>query len=472
MKENQRFITVHLINHVTLMRASNPVFFRRFMLLLISSILVLVGCTGGDTTTPTRTPHPTLVFETTLTSAERLTIFDTVWQTINNEYYDPTFGGNNWQAIGDEYRQKLESVQDDGTFWIKLLNPMLFELGVSHLVVLPPGLANELDRMTFATGSLGIDVRLLDGLAVITQVVEGSPADKARLKPGFVINSVDGWTLDDFIANSLQTPPNNERHRQGIAIQGMRGLLYGETGRAVVVEYLDEKNRPQTVTLQFATRINSHCDQLDPATPPACGEIEVRHLANNIGYIRFSGFLSAVQDGVLKAIDEFHDAPALIIDLRGNPGGQFFVRKAIASQLVGRRELFIRYQYRDHIEQAYLDPLANAYPGKVVILVDEHSMSSSEEFSGSLQALGRATIVGSQTPGICLVMNIKILQYGTILAYPIAEGQTMDGRVLENNGVVPDIEVALDRAQLLQGRDTQLDAALNYLEQGAASLSK
>ena len=83
-------------------------------------------------------------------------------------------------------------------------------------------------------------------------------------------------------------------------------------------------------------------------------------MANNIGYIRFSGFLSAVQDGLLKAIDEFHDAPALIIDLRGNPGGQFFVRKAIASQLVGKRELFIRYQYRDHIEQAYLDPLANA----------------------------------------------------------------------------------------------------------------
>jgi C-terminal processing protease CtpA/Prc len=145
------------------------------------------------------------------------------------------------------------------------------------------------------------------------------------------------------------------------------------------------------------------------------------------------------------------------------------VRKAFASQLIGTRELFIRYQYRDHLEEAYLDPVVNAYPGKVVILVDEHSMSSSEEFSGSLQALGRATIVGSQTPGVCLVMNIKTLPYGTILAYPIAEGQTPDGRVLENNGVVPDIEVVLDRAELLQGRDTQLEAAINYIEQGMAS---
>ena len=469
MKGNQRFITVRLKSHLSLLEVSESEFCRLILLLLMSFSLVMVGCTGEATTTPTRMPHPTAVIENRLTPAERLTIFDAVWQTINDEYYDPTFGGKDWQAIGDEYRQRLQTVQDARTFWIQLLNPMLFELGVSHLVALPPSLANELDRMTFATGSLGIDVRLLDRFAVVTQVVVGSPADKAGIRPGFVISSVDGWTLEDLIVDSLQTPPNNERHRRGIAIQGMRGLLYGEIGKAVVLEYLDEKNRPQTATMQFAERINSHCDQLVPAMPPACGEIEVRQLANNIGYIRFSGFISAVQDGVLKAIDEFHDAPALIIDLRGNPGGQFFVRKAFASQLVGTPELFIRYQYRDHVEKAYLDPIANAYPGKVVILVDEHSLSSSEEFSGSLQALERATIVGSQTPGICLVMNIKTLPNGTILAYPIAEGQTADGRVLENNGVVPDIEVALDRAQLLQGRDTQLEAAIHYLEQGTAS---
>ena len=91
---------------------------------------------------------------------------------------------------------------------------------------------------------------------------------------------------------------------------------------------------------------------------------------------------------------DLHDTPALIIDLRGNPGGLFFVRKSIASQLVGTPELFIRYQYRDGQEEAYLDPIPDAYPGKVVILVDEHSTSSSEEFAGSLQALGRASIVG------------------------------------------------------------------------------
>jgi len=49
------------------------------------------------------------------------------------------------------------------------------------------------------------------------------------------------------------------------------------------------------------------------------------------------------------------------------------------------------------------------------------------------------------------------------VTYPWGQSQTPDGRVLENNGVVPDVEVALDRASLLQGRDTQLEAAIEYV---------
>jgi carboxyl-terminal processing protease len=122
----------------------------------------------------------------------------------------------------------------------------------------------------------------------------------------------------------------------------------------------------------------------------------------------------------------------------------------------------MRYQMRDEVEEAYLDPVADPYPGLVVILVDELSASSSEEFAGSLQVLGRATVVGSQTPGRCLVANIVQLPSGAILSYPNGQSQTPDGRVLEGNGVVPDVEVGLDRDLLLQGIDSQLAAAMEY----------
>jgi C-terminal processing protease CtpA/Prc len=208
--------------------------------------------------------------------------------------------------------------------------------------------------------------------------------------------------------------------------------------------------------------------ELDPSLPPACAEIEVRRLTNRIGYIRFSGFLQAALTPVLQAIDEFHDAPGLILDIRGNPGGEFPVRTTIASHLVGEPRLWMRYRYRDGMEAVFLKTVEDAFAGQVVILVDEHSASSSEEFSGSLQAMGRATIIGSQTPGNCLNMNIVPLPSGALLMYPFGQPQTRNGRILENNGVLPDISVTLDRSELLHGVDGQLEAAVEYLAEQLA----
>jgi len=434
--------------------------------LLCFIVWSLCACGSKKIQSPTPTPTPTAVAETGLTATERLEILDTAWQIVNDEYFDPTFGGMDWQAIGEEYRQKLETVKDDETFWLEVLEPMLWELGASHLAALPPELANQLDVMTFANGSLGMDVRLLDGSAVVTRVDEGSPADEAGLRAGFVITAVDGRTWEDIAAESLLSPPYNESHQLASKVQGLRDLLYGEKDSSVVIEYMGADDQPGRVTLQYGPRSVAVCDQLDPSLPPICADLEVKRLENGFGYIRFSGFITPILESVLQAIRDLNDTPALIIDLRGNPGGQYFVRIGIASQLVGTPDLFLRYQYRDRLEEAYLNPVDDAYQGQVVILVDEHSASSTEEFSGSLQAMGRATIIGSQTAGSCLVGEIESLPHGIVLIVPIAQGQTANGRILEYNGVLPDIAVSLDRQQLLQGIDAQLEAAIQYIENG------
>lgn len=80
-----------------------------------------------------------------------------------------------------------------------------------------------------------------------------------------------------------------------------------------------------------------------------------------------------------------------------------------------------------------------------------------------MQANQRAIIVGERTSGSDLVADILSMPNGAILMYPIAQTQTADGTILEGRGVIPDIEVSLDRDSLLQGIDTQLEAAIDYL---------
>jgi carboxyl-terminal processing protease len=194
-------------------------------------------------------------------------------------------------------------------------------------------------------------------------------------------------------------------------------------------------------------------------------EIESRRLAENIGYVRFNRFDPALLDRLLAAVDEQADAAGLIIDIRGNDGGFFEVRKALLERLVRERILFWRQEGRRGADEIYLEPAAKAYGGPVVVLVDELSASSSEEFAGGLQAIGRAAIVGKRTPGKVLIADVKQLPDGATFVFPVAITRLADGTVLEGRGVIPDIEVALDRALLLQSRDSQLEAAINYLEQ-------
>jgi hypothetical protein len=145
--------TTSLTPEVILPVGSPPALFVEVLTLLSALSLFLASCAGETTLVPTPVSTPSTTIETTLTAAERAAIFEAAWQTVNDNYFDPTFGGVDWVAIGDEYRQKLATVQDDHTFWLQVLNPMLFELGVSHIGALPAELSTEIESKSFATGS-------------------------------------------------------------------------------------------------------------------------------------------------------------------------------------------------------------------------------------------------------------------------------------------------------------------------------
>jgi carboxyl-terminal processing protease len=439
--------------------------------------LALVGCT---TSTATQSPLNSITSTPVVTAlklptpeddqiTERLEIFEKVWGTVNETYFDPNFNGVDWQAVHDEYKPKIEAARDDEAFFFLLLD-MCFELGASHLFVLPADLQEQLEPATSAPGDVGIDVRLIDDQYVITAVEPDSAADNAGLRPGYIILEVNGLTAENSEDEILfKLPPFNERRLQGQIIGVILTKMYGEPGEVVNITYLDADGKSQEVSLEYQEREVSPFVGED--LPPMYVKSKSNYFDNGIGYIQFDGFLPPILDDVLTAIQEMQDAPGIIIDIRGNPGGFFPVRKAIASQFFEESTLLWRYITRPGLDlqgfetEAYTDPPETPYLGPVVILVDVLCASSCEEFSGTMQANGRATIIGKRTPGSVLVAGTETLPDGGLFLFPYAQTQTADGTVLEDRGVIPDIEVSLDRKDLLEGIDTQLEAAVQFLEE-------
>jgi carboxyl-terminal processing protease len=150
----------------------------------------------------------------------------------------------------------------------------------------------------------------------------------------------------------------------------------------------------------------------------------------------------------------------IIFDLRGNSGGEI---ERMPDLFLKERALLYLKRTREGETKAFFDPAETAYKGPLVLIVDALSGSASELFAASLQAVGRAVVVGERSPGAVMEMDRMIFPNGAVFMYPVAQPATPDGTVLEGHGVVPDIEAKLDSEMLIKGVDSQLDAAVRYL---------
>lgn len=435
--------------------------------------VAVAACAGqagpdtSDTTPPTAetvtTAAPTQDLPTSSTipraSTAYVDSFEFVWATINEEFYDPDFGGMDWEAAHDRYLPQVTGVDNDETF-LAVVNRMLFELGVSHLFVMPPD-EDFIDPVLTIEGELGIEVRLLDGEWVITAVEPDSSAAEAGLRPGYMLDSIAGQSVTDIAESAPPLPPVHERGVRSAQILTVEELLHGEPDAVTTVGYRDAADESRRVTLSFRHRGSSA--ELIPGFPPVFTTLEVDRLEGGIGYIRFDPFVPGLAAPILDAIDTMRDAPGLIFDVRGNHGGASDVGKQLIDSLVDEPALIWTWRNRDGSGNTYAEPSEDPYDGPVVVLVDVVSGSAAEAFAVGIQAMGRAVIVGERTAGRLLGGEIAELPIGALMIYPVVAAVAADGTVVEGRGVIPDLPVAVHRRDLLAGIDPTLQAAIDHL---------
>jgi hypothetical protein len=210
--------------------------------------------------------------------------------------------------------------------------------------------------------------------------------------------------------------------------------------------------------------INDH-EQLrnDPVFGILAGRAELEQpVAGKSTLNRLNLFLNPVQvmPEMERAMSEFSGAPGIVLDLRDNPGGLGIMAMGIAGWFVqdtGKR--LGTMTGRDDTMHFIINPRLTAYSGRLAVLVNGASASTSEILAQGLQDLGRARVFGTRTAGAALPSNIIRLPNGDRFQYPEANYKSMNGRVLEGRGVTPDEIVAPTIEALLAGRDLPLETA-------------
>ena len=397
----------------------------------------------------------------------RVASFNKVWNTVNEKHYDPTFGGVDWKKMREIYEPKAMSAVSDNAFH-DVLRQMLAELKLSHFGILPP--AAEMAAAQTGRGVVGLDITMLDAEPVISRVDKDSPADKAGLKPGFSVIKIDGKPWSEYtkpLESSLAARKVTQGMRKIYFERTLGAIINGKPGTTLNIEVLNAADQRQEYKIDRIA-FTGEMSQALGNFPPQEVIFESKMLPDNIGYIRFNMWVIPQMPKLRKAIREFAEARAIIIDLRGNPGGVGGMASGTAGLLTDKKTSLGSMTTRNRAMQFAVYPQENPFRGKVVVLTDHGTGSTSEVFASGMQEIGRATLVGTTSAGAVLPSVFEKLPTGAMFQYAISDYRSPKNILIEGRGVIPDIEVKQTRKALLAGRDAQLDAAVRFLSEPGA----
>jgi len=397
-----------------------------------------------------------------LTTDLKQRTFETVWRIVKEKHYDPKLNGVDWDSVRMRYSPLIAATKTEGEFYA-LLSQMLSELNQSHFAIIPPSAFVDTDNdqsvdgnRSDGRGETGLSLAWIEEQMIVTRVEPDSSAARAGLRPGFVITQIDSKGFDDLRRRIAQRKERPVMERFLMARAAL-ARLSGRIGTQVRIKCLDENNAPREVELER----RSPKGQLVKFgnLPPVYANLEKKRLPSGIGYIRFNIFMMPLLAQIQEAVKSFSNAPGIIIDLRGNPGGLGAMASAVAALFHREQSQLGTMHMRRGESHFVVFPRQDAYTGPLAIITDEGSASTSEVLAGGLQESGRAIIVGNTTLGAVLPSVIEELPTGARLQYAIADFKTPKGVLLEGWGVKPDIEVPLSRSAFLEGRDPAFESA-------------
>nr|WP_286948451.1 S41 family peptidase [Pseudomonas sp. UBA6718] len=309
---------------------------------------------------------------------------------------------------------------DDKTLLENAIKGMLGNLD-PHSAYLEPEAFAELQESTSGEfGGLGIEVGTEDGFIKVVSPIDDTPASKAGIQPGDLIVKIDGQPT------------------KGLSLMEAVDKMRGKAGSKINLTLVREGGKPFDVELTRAViKVKSVRSQL---------------LEDGYGLIRISQFQVNTGEEVGKALaklrkDNGKKLSGLVLDLRNNPGGVLQAAVEVADHFL-KKGLIVYTEGRiANSELRFNADPADASEGvPLVVLINGGSASASEIVAGALQDHKRGVLMGTDSFGKGSVQTVLPLNNDRALKLTTALYFTPNGRSIQAQGIVPDIEVA--RAKL------------------------
>ncbi|MBG0744275.1 MAG: PDZ domain-containing protein [Cylindrospermopsis raciborskii KL1] len=361
------------------------------------------------------------------------------WRIVNRSYIDATFNNQNWESVRQRaFKQPLGN--DQAAY--KVVRDMLKSLNDPFTRFLDPDQYRSLQVNTSGelTG-VGLQIALNSetGILEVITPIQGSPAQRAGLKPRDRILQIEGLSTENITLDE--------------AAARMRGPI-----GTVVTLLIGREGQPNQEVVLVRDRIELN---------PVMADLRLSPEGVSIGYIRISQFNANAALELANAINRLEEqgATAYILDLRNNPGGLLQAGIEVARQWLDSG-MVVYTANRQGIQRSFeaFGPALTQDP--LVILVNQGTASASEILAGALQDNGRAQLVGETTFGKGLIQSLFELSNGSGLAVTIAKYQTPNHRDINKLGIKPDVEVKqsmISREQVGSLDDKQYQYALEIL---------
>ena len=255
-------------------------------------------------------------------------------------------------------------------------------------------------------GGTGVIVQEVGGQLVVVSVLDASSGETQGVRPGDAVVSVGG------------------RAAEGLGSQAAANILEGEPGSTV--ELVVEREG-EAAPLRFV---------LVRAEPPNDDVSYAGFVQPGVGYVRLTQFFGPASAQIREALEQLQsegELTALLLDLRGNPGG-------LLEEAVRTMGLFIPSGTTVATTNGRAPGMANTYATEtrpilpdlpVAVLVDDESASASEIVAGAFQDLDRGLVVGETTFGKGLVQIVRPMSYGTALKLTVSRYTTPTGREIQ-----------------------------------------